>query len=142
MLYIRSMKSSKSSSVEKPKKKPKTSKESSKRSTNNATSGTGKSVGSGLVSGTSTPTSIGLSSTTKPAPSGYLISCDIPMKQFILKLNDDKTGDKKFILEDIDDTHLLIEGRAREEIRRAVDEWMDENIWSSAERVGENLGLD
>lgn len=137
------MKSSKSSSGEKPKKKPKTSKESSKRSTSNAASSIGKQVaGSGVASGSSTPTSIGLSSTTKPAPSGFLVSCDIPMKQFILKLNDDKASEKKFILEDIDDTHLLIEGRAKEEIRRAVEEWMDENIWSSTERVGENLGLD
>jgi hypothetical protein len=137
------MKSSKSASGEKPKKKPKTSKESSKRSTSNASPGASKAgVSSGVVSGSSTPTGIGLSSTTKPAPSGYLVSCDIPMKQFILKLNDEKTSEKKFILEDIDDTHLLIEGKAREEIRRAVEEWMDENIWSSAERVGENLGLD
>jgi len=64
------------------------------------------------------------------------------MKQFILKLNDDKSTDKRFVLEDIDETHLLIDGRVREEIRKAVDEWMDENVWSSAERVGENLSLD
>mmetsp|Transcript_19225 Transcript_19225/g.27381 ORF Transcript_19225/g.27381 Transcript_19225/m.27381 type:complete len:128 (+) Transcript_19225:100-483(+) len=127
------MKSSKSPGEKSGKKrsKGKESKESSKRSANSSSS---------VVGNLSAQSSSNLSA--KQAPSGYLISCDIPMKQFILKLNDDKIADKKFVLEDIDETHLLIDGRAREEIRKAAEEWMDENIWSSAERVGENLGLD
>ena len=48
------------------------------------------------------------------------------MKQFILHLNDKKSADKKFILEDLDATHLLIKGDVRDEITRKVDEWMDE----------------
>ncbi len=47
------------------------------------------------------------------------------MKQFIIHLNDQKITDKKFILEDLDGTHLLIRGEARDEISRKVDEWMD-----------------
>jgi len=79
---------------------------------------------------------------TKPPPSGWIVSCDIPLKQFILKLNDDKTSDKKFVLEDLDETHLLIDGRIRGELAQKIEEFMDENVWSSSERVGENLGLD
>jgi hypothetical protein len=48
------------------------------------------------------------------------------MKQFIMHLNDKKSADKKFILEDLDATHLLIKGEVRDEITRKVDEWMDE----------------
>jgi len=61
------------------------------------------------------------------------------MKQFIINLNDKKSADKKFILEDLDATHLLIKGDVRDEITRKVDEWMDENVFSTIERVGENL---
>ena len=48
------------------------------------------------------------------------------MKQFIIHLNDKKIADKKFIIEDLDATHLLIRGEVRDEIARRVDEWMDE----------------
>ena len=43
-----------------------------------------------------------------------------------MHLNDKKSADKKFILEDLDATHLLIKGEVRDEITRKVDEWMDE----------------
>ena len=43
-----------------------------------------------------------------PESAGYLISCDIPTRQYIRYLNKEKAIDKKFILEDLDDTHLLI----------------------------------
>jgi hypothetical protein len=67
----------------------------------------------------STTSSSGLSS-------GFLLTCDPPAKQFILHLNDTKIADKKFIIEDLDATHLLIKGEVREEITRKVEEWMDE----------------
>jgi TFIIH basal transcription factor complex TTD-A subunit len=65
-------------------------------------------------------------STGATTSSGYLLTCDPPMKQFIIHLNDKKSADKKFILEDLDATHLLIKGDVRDEITRKVDEWMDE----------------
>jgi Transcription factor TFIIH complex subunit Tfb5. len=40
-------------------------------------------------------------------------------------LNESKTLDKKFIMEDLDPTHLLVKETAREEIMRKVEEWMD-----------------
>lgn len=60
-----------------------------------------------------------------PAMAGYLISCDVPTKQFIQHLNDLKTQDKKFILEDLDAEHLLINKKARAEIDAKVERWMD-----------------
>ena len=57
------------------------------------------------------------------------------MKQFIIHLNDQKITDKKFILEDLDGTHLLIRGEARDEISRKVDEWMDMVSWRAGGRA-------
>jgi TFIIH basal transcription factor complex TTD-A subunit len=74
-----------------------------------------------------------------PPPAGYLISCDIPTKQFIQYLNELKPVDKKFIIQDLDATHLLVKDNAREEITRKVEEWLDENVFSAVERVGEDL---
>mmetsp|Transcript_3394 Transcript_3394/g.8177 ORF Transcript_3394/g.8177 Transcript_3394/m.8177 type:complete len:119 (-) Transcript_3394:324-680(-) len=77
-----------------------------------------------------------------PASAGYLISCDVPTKKYIQHLNDEeKTQHKKFILEDLDSTHLLIAKKARPEIEKKVEQWMDANVFSAIERVGENLDM-
>lgn len=69
----------------------------------------------------------------------YLITCDIPTKQYILYLNEIKS--KKFIAEELDDTHLLIAVSAKAEIEQAIDTWMDENVFSAIEKVGEDLDI-
>jgi TFIIH basal transcription factor complex TTD-A subunit len=74
-------------------------------------------------------------------PTGFLISCDIPTKQFILYLNELKPVDKKFLLQDLDATHLLVKHTARDEITRRVEEWLDENVFSAVERVGEDFDV-
>lgn len=76
-----------------------------------------------------------------PPSAGYLISCDVPTKQYIQYLNHLKPVDKKFVIEDLDATHLLVKNKAREEIERKVEAWMDENVFSAVERVGENLDM-
>jgi TFIIH basal transcription factor complex TTD-A subunit len=76
-----------------------------------------------------------------PPPAGYLISCDVPLKQFIQYLNELKPVDKRFILQDLDATHLLIQSKAKEEIMKRVEEWEDSNIFSAVERVGEDFDL-
>ena len=81
---------------------------SSKSSTSKASAGTG--VGNDSL----------------PASAGYLISCDVPTKQFIQHMNDIRTQDKKFILEDLDAEHLLIKAKARPEIEAKVERWMDD----------------
>ena len=78
-----------------------------------------------------------------PTPS-YLISCDIPTKQYIIYLNEQIVGgpDKKFIIQqDLDATHLLIKPQARDEIGRQLDVWFDENIFSAIEKVGEDFDV-
>jgi hypothetical protein len=70
---------------------------------------------------------------------GFLLTCDPATKQFIRYLDEKKTAEKKFILEDLDSTHLLVKEKAKDEILRKVEEWMDSNVFSNIERVGENL---
>mmetsp|Transcript_20406 Transcript_20406/g.29514 ORF Transcript_20406/g.29514 Transcript_20406/m.29514 type:complete len:98 (+) Transcript_20406:85-378(+) len=77
----------------------------------------------------------------KLRPTGYLITCDVPTTQFIVYLNDLKPIDKKFIIEELDPTHLLVKERARAEIMRKVEEWMDSNVFSAVEKVGEDLDM-
>lgn len=72
---------------------------------------------------------------------GYLVTCDTPTKQFIQYLNEKEPIDKKFILQDLDSTHLLVEHRAREAIERKVEDWLDENIFSAVEKVGEDFDM-
>lgn len=74
-----------------------------------------------------------------PPPAGYLVSCDIPTKQFIQYLNELKPVDKKFIIQDLDATHLLVKKKSKEEIERKVEEWLDENVFSAVEKVGEDF---
>lgn len=76
-----------------------------------------------------------------PPSAGYLIACDVPTKQYIQYLNELKPVDKKFILEDLDATHLLVKKKARDEIEKKVEAWMDENVFSAVERVGEDLNV-
>mmetsp|Transcript_850 Transcript_850/g.1903 ORF Transcript_850/g.1903 Transcript_850/m.1903 type:complete len:134 (+) Transcript_850:200-601(+) len=72
---------------------------------------------------------------------GYLITCDVPTRQYITYLNKRKTTDKKFIIEELDATHLLVKKSSRSEIEAAVEKWMDDNVFSAIERVGENLDM-
>ena len=66
-------------------------------------------------------------------------SCDVPTKQFIQYLNELKPVDKKFIIQDLDSTHLLIKHKAKEEIEREIDNFFDQNVFSPVERVGEDF---
>jgi TFIIH basal transcription factor complex TTD-A subunit len=61
-----------------------------------------------------------------PSSAGYLISCDVPTKQYIQHLDELKPLEKRFIIEDLDATHLLVKKKAKDEIMRKVDGWMDE----------------
>jgi hypothetical protein len=79
---------------------------------------------------------------TLPAAAGYLVTCDVPTKRFIQQLNESKKQpNAKFILEDLDATHLLIKSKAREEIMAAVEGWQNSNVFSAVERVGEDLDM-
>mmetsp|Transcript_4511 Transcript_4511/g.5220 ORF Transcript_4511/g.5220 Transcript_4511/m.5220 type:complete len:106 (+) Transcript_4511:94-411(+) len=75
-------------------------------------------------------------------PVGYLLSCDgPPVKQFIMYTDSTRHDDKKWVIQDLDETHLLINRKYKEEIINEVDKWMDSNVFSSVEKVGEDLDM-
>lgn len=72
-----------------------------------------------------------------PVSAGYLVSCDVPTKQFILSLEKDSTfGMKNFVIQDLDATHLLVKRQARERIETRVKWWMDEVRTSCSVSLG------
>ena len=85
------------------------------------------------------PTSAGDPNAIKSA--GYILECDAPVKQFVQYNDSTRHDDKKWIIADLDDTHLLIRRKYKNEIIRKVEEWMDSNVFSSVEKVGEDLDM-
>ncbi|KAI8325937.1 nucleotide excision repair TFIIH subunit [Martensiomyces pterosporus] len=59
------------------------------------------------------------------AVKGTLIECDQAAREVLLKLN----STDKFIIEDLDSTHLFINSTHLERIREALDELMNENTY-------------
>mmetsp|Transcript_16613 Transcript_16613/g.27535 ORF Transcript_16613/g.27535 Transcript_16613/m.27535 type:complete len:113 (-) Transcript_16613:166-504(-) len=72
---------------------------------------------------------------------GYVLECDAPVKQFVQYNDSTRHDDKKWIITDLDDTHLLVRRKYKAEIMRNVEEWMDSNVFSSVEKVGEDLDM-
>ena len=40
---------------------------------------------------------------------GTLLECDVPVKQFILHINDELPPSERFVISDLDATHLLVQ---------------------------------
>jgi len=70
---------------------------------------------------------------------GHLVSCDIPTKQFIVYQNERLTVDKRFILQDLDATHLLVKSSAVPEVQRAMEKFFDDNCYQNMGRLGEDF---
>ncbi|XP_014237846.1 general transcription factor IIH subunit 5 [Trichogramma pretiosum] len=56
---------------------------------------------------------------------GILVECDEAMKQFLLHLDESMTLGKKFIIQDLDDTHLFISADILDALRAQIDDLMD-----------------
>ncbi|KAE9459484.1 hypothetical protein C3L33_08627, partial [Rhododendron williamsianum] len=57
---------------------------------------------------------------------GLLISCDIPMAQFIINLDNSLPPSQKFIIHNLDSTHLFVQPHVSEMIRSAIAEFRDQ----------------
>lgn len=57
---------------------------------------------------------------------GILLSCDPAVKQLLVNMNE-KEG---FIIQDLDDNHLLIKADAEERIRRELEAELERNTYS------------
>lgn len=57
---------------------------------------------------------------------GIVVTCDPQMKQFLLHLDDTKALGQKFVLQDLDSTHLLISADIIELLKSKIDDLMDQ----------------
>ncbi|KAH7847042.1 hypothetical protein Vadar_021201 [Vaccinium darrowii] len=60
---------------------------------------------------------------------GLLSSCDIPMAQFIINLDNSLPPSQKFIIHTLDSTHLFVQPHVSEMIRSAIAEFRDQNSY-------------
>ncbi|KAH9509209.1 General transcription factor IIH subunit 5 [Bulinus truncatus] len=65
---------------------------------------------------------------------GVLIECDPAMKQFLLHLDEKNEFGRKFVLQDLDDTHLFVAAEIVETLQERIDELMDQMSFSIAEK--------
>lgn len=56
---------------------------------------------------------------------GILVECDPAMKQFLLQLDDKNTLGKKFVINDLDDTHLFISADIVETLKTQINDRMN-----------------
>jgi TFIIH basal transcription factor complex TTD-A subunit len=62
---------------------------------------------------------------------GVLVSCDIPVKQFLLWLDEQQdAGGTRFIITDLDDTHVFVKSDAVTLIRQELNRLYEENQYS------------
>jgi TFIIH basal transcription factor complex TTD-A subunit len=54
---------------------------------------------------------------------------DIPAKVYIVSLNQQKEPSEKFILEDLDDTHLFVQPAVIEWLKTRLKEFQDQNTY-------------
>ncbi|KAJ2784171.1 hypothetical protein H4R18_001298 [Coemansia javaensis] len=62
------------------------------------------------------------------AVKGTFIECDPAAREVLLRLN----SEEKFIIEDLDSTHLFINSTHLERVQRALDELMDANTYKAS----------
>lgn len=54
---------------------------------------------------------------------GVMITADVPIKQYILHLNDIAPAERKFVITDLDDTHVLVQPEHVEYVRAEIERY-------------------
>jgi len=57
---------------------------------------------------------------------GVLIECDPAMKQFLLHLDEKLKLGSRFIIQDLDDTHIFISSESVDQLKAQIDDFMDQ----------------
>ncbi|KAL3209872.1 hypothetical protein MRX96_037679 [Rhipicephalus microplus] len=65
---------------------------------------------------------------------GILVECDPAMKQFLLHLDDTNALGKKFIIQDLDETHVFITAEILETLQSKIDDIMDQISFPLSEK--------
>lgn len=59
---------------------------------------------------------------------GVLVSCDIPVKEFLLWLNESQS--RKFVITDLDETHLFVHSYCLKFLEDELNKLYEENQYS------------
>lgn len=65
---------------------------------------------------------------------GILVECDPAMKQFLLHLDESEAFGRKFVIQDLDDTHLFISSEILPVLQDRIDDLMDKLSFPLAEK--------
>ncbi|XP_018422693.1 PREDICTED: general transcription factor IIH subunit 5 [Nanorana parkeri] len=65
---------------------------------------------------------------------GVLVECDPAMKQFLLYLDETNALGSKFIIQDLDDTHVFILAELVTILQEKVGELMDQNSFPMTQK--------
>jgi len=65
---------------------------------------------------------------------GILIECDPAMKQFLLHLDETNALGKKFVIQDLDETHLFISADILVTLQGRIDDLMDQISFPLADK--------
>jgi len=57
---------------------------------------------------------------------GTLIECDPAMKQFLLFLDENMKLGSRFIIQDLDETHVFVSTDVVEQLKAKIDDFMDQ----------------
>ena len=70
------------------------------------------------------------------AASNYRLAVcsDVPTKEFILSINNEKEKSDRFVLEDLDDKHLFVQPTVIESLELRLKEFQDENTYQPPRR--------
>jgi len=60
---------------------------------------------------------------------GVLLSCDVPIKQYLLSINEQLPNSEKFVIYDLDDTHLLVQPNATDMLNEKLQKFHDQNTF-------------
>ena len=65
---------------------------------------------------------------------GILVECDPAMKQFLLHLDETEAFGRKFVLQDLDETHMFISTDILPVLQDRIDDLMDKLSFPLAEK--------
>ncbi|XP_077567614.1 general transcription factor IIH subunit 5 [Stigmatopora nigra] len=65
---------------------------------------------------------------------GVLVECDPAMKQFLLYLDETMALGRKFILKDLDDTHVFITTDVVQTLQERVGKLIDQNSFTITQK--------
>ena len=73
---------------------------------------------------------------------GVLVECDPAVKQYLLHLDETVALGQKFILQDLDETHVFVSSDVQHQLQGKLDELMEQNSYSFAASQAGQAGTD